>query len=187
MRICIILFSIKYKDKIKKFFNKTFKDIPVEIIYKYWYEKNLIKFIKKSKIDGIILSGSEHRIIKKNNITISKKILDLNIPILGVCYGYQLLIKMLVKKGIKSFNSKRKYYKKLIIKEPFKIKALKYKFNHNDYIIKIPNNWHILIEKEGKILMAYDKERKIMGIQFHPESSLKTKIFYKKWLNYIKH
>ena len=35
--------------------------------------------------------------------------------------------------------------------------------------------------------MAYDKFKKILGIQFHPENSLKTnKIFYKKWLNYIK-
>ena len=151
MRICIILFTIKYKNIYKRNFNRAFKDLEVEIVYKYWYDKKLISYIKTNNINGIILSGSEHRIKKKTSATISKKILDLKIPILGICYGYQLLIKMLIgKNSIKSFNSERIYTKKIIIIEPFKIKALNYKFNHNDYIVKIPNNWKILIKKKER-------------------------------------
>jgi len=61
-----------------------------------------------------------------------------------------------------------------------------YKFIHYDYISKIPNNWDIVIKKGNQIWMSYDKKKKIIGIQFHPEAVKKTrKIFFRNWIKYI--
>jgi GMP synthase (glutamine-hydrolysing) len=47
----------------------------------------LLKTIRSKKPSGIILSGGPSSVNKKNSLTINSKILDLQIPILGICYG----------------------------------------------------------------------------------------------------
>lgn len=167
-------------------FMKTFKNLKAILFFKMWYDKDLLLFIKNNNIDGIILSGSQYRVLKTKQATIPKKILTLNIPILGICYGYQWLIKTLCGKDcLSTFKKKNKRKHQIKINEPFRIIKSYYKFNHFDYITKVPNTWKILIKKKEQIWMAYNKEKKIIGIQFHPESSNIGKIFYKKWLNFL--
>ncbi|MDP3765392.1 MAG: GMP synthase (glutamine-hydrolyzing), partial [Nanoarchaeota archaeon] len=52
-----------------------------------------LKEIGKLKPDGIILSGGPASVYEHNVPTMDKKILDLGIPILGICYGLQLIGK----------------------------------------------------------------------------------------------
>ena len=55
---------------------------------------NQIKSLKdKKSIKGIILSGGPLTTTKKNSTSLDNYILDLNLPILGVCYGHQILAK----------------------------------------------------------------------------------------------
>jgi GMP synthase (glutamine-hydrolysing) len=194
--ILIILNMNNINSKITKEIIKQFKisfNNNANLFFKIWNDKNLYTFIKKNNINGIILSGSNFRILKfdknKEKLTniFMKKILKTNIPILGVCYGFQLLIKYLSNKNcINSFKYNKKYKKILKIEKPFKINNKKYFFNHHDYIVCLPKNWDIIIKYKKIIYMAYNKEKKIIGIQFHPESIKNTcKYFYKKWLNYI--
>jgi len=51
--------------------------------------------IKKLQPNGIILSGGPASVYGKNSPTVDKKIFGLNIPILGICYGQQLLAHIL--------------------------------------------------------------------------------------------
>ncbi len=53
-----------------------------------------IEKIKKIKPVGIILSGGPASVYDTSAPTINKKILDLGIPILGICYGLQLIGKL---------------------------------------------------------------------------------------------
>lgn len=181
----------KKHDKIYiKQFKNSFKNIKnVKLYFIKWNTKKLINYIIKNKIKGIILSGSSYRIFNKNISNINLKIFKLKIPILGICYGYQYIIKNIG--DINFLNSHlnkkiHKYNKKLIINKPFKIYKNIYYFNHFDYIQKLPDNWISIIKNKDQIWMAYDKINKHIGIQFHPEKYKKSgRIFYKKWIKYI--
>ena len=69
------------------------RKIREQNIYSIVKPFNKIKplFINSSEIAGIILSGGPNSVKQKNSPKLNKKILDLNIPILGICYGMQLL------------------------------------------------------------------------------------------------
>ena len=189
MKTILIIIMKKDKKKYIKNFTRSFNN-NANLIFKMWYDKRLLSFIKKNKIDGIVLSGSNYRILedKKKIATIPKKILKLNIPIIGICYGYQWIIKMLCgNKCLDSFINNRNNSNKTLLKitKPFKININYYNFNHHDYITVVPKNWKIIIQHKKQIWMAYDKEKKILGLQFHPEATGIGKVFFKKWLKYI--
>lgn len=188
VNILIILMTIGHNSIYKFRFNRSF-DKNVKLHFVHWSKKNIINYIIKNKIDGIILSGSKYMILdkKKNLPKLPKKILNMNIPILGICYGYQYLVKNLCsKKCISSLQYKSKHITSNIITEPFKVSKKMYKFTHFDYISCIPKNWKIVIRNKEQIWMAYNKRKKIIGIQFHPEAIKKTrKIFFRKWIKYI--
>lgn len=129
--------------------------------------------IKKLKPKGIILSGGPGSVNDKKNPNIDKKIFDLNIPILGICYGHQLI-------GYhfgKVHPGKNKEYGKteLIIKETG---ALLKKLNknetawmsHGDIVSELPNDFKILAStKTCPIATFENNEKKLYGVQFHPE------------------
>ncbi|MCK5032836.1 MAG: glutamine-hydrolyzing GMP synthase, partial [Calditrichia bacterium] len=53
-----------------------------------------LDILKHEKVKGIILSGGPSSIYEENAPMISKNILDMNVPILGICYGLQLLMHL---------------------------------------------------------------------------------------------
>ena len=75
-----------------------------------------LKEIGKLKPDGIILSGGPAGVYEHNAPTMDRKILDLGIPIFGICYGLQLMAKFVggeVLAGkLKEFGKKILYVKK---------------------------------------------------------------------------
>jgi GMP synthase-like glutamine amidotransferase len=190
MNILLInLYSIVDKFKKKKIiFKKIFKD-KANLIVKNWNDKNgILKTLKKRNINGIILSGSDFRIKEINKGIIPDEVFTSNIPILGICYGFQYLVYYYSSlKNIKSFKNKNynNYDKFLSINKPFIIKKTNYKFNHHDYIIKLPKKWITCIKYKKIIYMGYYKKN--IGIQFHPEFYKKSShIFYSSWLKFIR-
>ena len=67
----------------------------------------LVEQIIKINPNGIILSGGPESVGSKKKINLSKKIFDLNIPILGICYGMQLIAHHF--KGKVNTSSKREF------------------------------------------------------------------------------
>lgn len=184
--LLINLYSKPEKFKNLKVFKEIFKN---KLIVKNWKDKKgIIKEIKSKKINGIILSGSDFRIKKTNKGIIPEEVFKSNIPILGLCYGFQYLVYYYSSlKNIKSFpsNENKKYDKTFKIDKPFKIKKTKYRFNHHDYISKLPKNWKIGIEYKKMIYMGFNNKH--IGIQFHPEiHKQSTYLFFLMWLNFIR-
>ena len=61
---------------------------------------NRVRDLKDNKsIKGIILSGGPLTTTNKNSISLHDHILDLNLPILGICYGHQILAKKIWRKS----------------------------------------------------------------------------------------
>ena len=59
------------------------------------WDVNVLKIISSTGAKGIILSGGPDSTTIKKSPSVSKKIFDYNIPILGICYGHQLICKLL--------------------------------------------------------------------------------------------
>ena len=79
---------------------------------------NQIKNLKKNhSVKGIILSGGPLTITDKNSSSLDDRILKLNIPILGICYGHQILAKKL---GGKVKISKKREFGHAIVKSKSK-------------------------------------------------------------------
>jgi GMP synthase (glutamine-hydrolysing) len=133
-----------------------------------------IERIREDTPKAIILSGGPSSIYEENAPKIPRWLLDINIPILGICYGHQLLAYMFggkVSRGLGEFGRTR--VKILDKKDLFKGlgDVLEVWMSHNDYVEKPPPDSEILAVSEdtGYIAAFRIKERKIFGVQFHPE------------------
>jgi len=129
--------------------------------------------LKKLKPKGVILSGGPSSVYEKNSPQIDKKILNLGIPILGICYGFQLIGK----KYGKVLPGKLKEYGKkdiLVKNNGILLKKLSKKeqvwMSHGDLIKTLPNDFKILARTDSCPIAAMENDkRKLYGLQFHPE------------------
>lgn len=130
--------------------------------------------IKKLKPSGLILSGSPFSVYDNNAPLPSSEIFSLNIPILGICYGQQIIAEILggeVRKGkLREFGreiltvlDKKSLFKGLNKKEAVW-------FSHGDLVTKLPEEFKIIGRSRSSKLASFaSKDNKIFGIQFHPE------------------
>jgi GMP synthase (glutamine-hydrolysing) len=135
-------------------------------------EKAIIQ-IKKLKPKGIIFSGGPSSVYEKNAPMIDKKIFDFNIPILGICYGWQLIAVLL---GGKVISGQKEYGPANLIiniQKPLFDNVDSYSrvwMSHGDSVIKDPLGFMSIGETERiKSAAVADFKRNIFGIQFHPE------------------
>ncbi len=141
---------------------------------------NLTDFKKLNNyknIKGLILSGGPSTVTKKNFPKISKEIFQSKIPVLGICYGLQLITKI-YGGHIKSSRGKREFGKakitkkrnSLILKNFFKGNNNEVWMSHQDAVNKMPKNFvNIASTLNSKFTAIQHKTKKIYGIQFHPE------------------
>lgn len=134
------------------------------------------KLKKFNNLKAIILSGGPSSVYEKDAYTIDKKIFELNLPILGICYGMQLITKIFggkvkladTKECGKAIlhidNKKNKFFNK--IKNNSQIWM-----SHNDCIIEIPKNFIQLAHSDSSIAAIGNLNKNIYGIQFHAEVS----------------
>jgi GMP synthase (glutamine-hydrolysing) len=132
-----------------------------------------IEEIKKIAPKAVIFSGGPSSVYEKGAPTIDKKIFDLNLPILGICYGEQLICHLLGGKVGKSFE--REFGKaevKIITKSKFfeGVKNKQVWMSHGDHISKIPAGFSVIANTPKAPYAAIANEKcKIYGVQFHPE------------------
>ena len=140
---------------------------------------NQIRSLKKnSSIKGIILSGGPLTTTNKNFASLDKYILDLNLPILGICYGHQILAKKFGGKvkisKIREFGHAivRSKLNSPITKNFFKKKNNSVWMSHQDIVYKIPPGFKkIASSNNSKFAIIANEKKKYYGIQFHPEVS----------------
>ena len=187
--LLISMYSDKWDwKKQHKLYRKAIGNNAKLIIKRYHDNAGIKKVLKKRNISGIIISGSDYFILRKGSPPVPKIVFKYKIPILAICYGMQYLACKTSRSNIKSFKKGMKTYtKKLKMTVPFNVKKLEYTYFHQDYVVRINNNFNVIKRMGNKIVMVHDKKDNILGIQFHPEYILRTgKIFFKCWLNFIK-
>jgi GMP synthase (glutamine-hydrolysing) len=130
--------------------------------------------VKKINPVGIILSGGPMSVYDEGAPNIDEKIINLGVPVLGICYGLQIICKIL--KGKVEPAENREYGKaNLIIKkksplfEGLPVKSLVW-MSHGDYLTQPPDGFSVTGESDHSPICAISDERKnIYGVQFHPE------------------
>jgi GMP synthase (glutamine-hydrolysing) len=130
--------------------------------------------IKKFAPKAIIFSGGPSSVYEKGAPTIDKKIFDLGLPILGICYGQQLICHLLGGKVGKA--SEREFGKaeiNILDKKSKFFSAVKNRqvwMSHGDKVEKIPADFKVIANTENAPFAAIANEKKkIYGVQFHPE------------------
>ena len=133
-----------------------------------------IDTIKELKPEGIILSGGPASIYSKGAPRVDKKIFDLGIPVLGICYGLQYMVDSL---GGKVIGSKKREYgfAELLVKKQKGIfkgvtKKTRCWMSHGDSIGALPAGFVITAYTANTpVAAAEDVQRNFYGLQFHPE------------------
>ena len=130
----------------------------------------------KSNVKGIILSGGPLNVYQLNNDLFDNKILKLGIPILGICFGHQILSKFndgKVKQSKHREFGLTNIYKRnnsLLIKNFFNKKTKKVWMSHADQVTKLPKNFRVIASSENsKFAIVENKIKNFFGVQFHPE------------------
>lgn len=130
--------------------------------------------LKKQGVCGIILSGGPASVLAKGSPRPDKKIFELGVPVLGICYGLQLMGHML---GGKIVSSKQREYGfgKLSFKGSSELlkgleSPLQVWNSHGDKIEKLPEGFKPIGTTENSAYaLIEDKRRRFYGMQFHPE------------------
>ncbi|MCL0028269.1 glutamine-hydrolyzing GMP synthase [Peptococcaceae bacterium] len=130
--------------------------------------------IKSKNPKGIIFSGSPSSVYIDNAPLISAEIYGLDIPILGICYGMQMVAWQLG--GEVSRSSQREYGRTIveILKPSELLEGLENKetcwMSHSDHVEKVPQGFEIIARSENnKIAAMQNSEKKLYAVQFHPE------------------
>lgn len=134
-----------------------------------------IETLKNDKsIKGIILSGGPHSVYDAHSFKLDKAIFTLGVPILGICYGMQLITHML---GGKVIAGDHKEYglanieiktDSLLVKDIAKTTAVW--MSHGDLVLEIPEGFESVASTQSTPhVMIESKTQMIYGAQFHPE------------------
>ena len=141
--------------------------------------KKINKKLNKKKINGIILSGGPLNVYQSKKVKFNNEILKWNIPILGICFGHQVISKELGGKVKKAKNRefglaklKRLNKSKLTKNFFFKTGTNNVWMSHADEVTKLPKGFRVIAKTDtSKFSIIENPSKKFYGIQFHPEVS----------------
>lgn len=131
--------------------------------------------IKEMSPKGIILTGGPESVYKDDAPTFSKELFELNIPILGICYGSQLMAHLLGGEVAPAEVSEYGYTEVKILGESSKLfegvpKSTICWMSHTDRVKKPPENFAVTAGSKNCPIAAFENaEKKLYATQFHPE------------------
>ena len=133
-----------------------------------------IEKIKEKNPKGIIFTGGPASVYGENSPKCDEKIFTLGIPVLGICYGMQLMTHCLG--GNVKTASTREYGETLVNLDNTSLlfkgfeNTNTFLMSHTDYVEKIPDNFRKIAYTSVCPNAAMENcEKKLYGIQFHPE------------------
>ncbi len=167
-KILILDFGSQYTQLIARRIreSKVYSEIHA---HNYSLEK-----IKEEKPKGIILSGGPMSVYDEGAPNISPEIFELGIPILGICYGLQLIAKHYNGKVESAENREYGKANLKISKRDLLFNSIENNsvvwMSHGDYVSGFPEGFEVTATSENSPVCAVSNSAKrIFGIQFHPE------------------
>jgi GMP synthase (glutamine-hydrolysing) len=123
---------------------------------------------------AIILSGGPASVYEKDSPKLAAKILELGIPILGICYGFQILAQSLGgrvdRTGLREYGATSLEIRDggvLLDNQPNLQVCW---MSHGDQVMQAPEGFEVLASTKTTPVAAFEsKQKKIFGVQWHPE------------------
>ena len=130
--------------------------------------------IREIKPKGIILSGGPESVTQSHTPRIPQVAFDLNIPLLGICYGMQTLAEQMGGQVISSDNKEFGHAEVLLKEDSLLFKNLEQTLNvwmsHGDQVQDLPDNFSLVASTDSAPIAAMQHQTKpIFALQFHPE------------------
>ncbi len=145
-----------------------------QVYSKIYHYSTTAEQLKADGVVGIILSGGPSSVFAKQAPIPDRGIFELGVPVLGICYGIQLMGHLLG--GKVSRSDHREYgHGTLTIRRPGRLfaglpKKLRVWNSHGDRLIKMPPGFTAIGTTDNSEFAAIeDLKRNFYGIQFHPE------------------
>ena len=133
-----------------------------------------IEKIKEKNPKGIIFTGGPASVYLENSPKCDKEIFNLGIPVLGICYGMQLMTYMLGGEVKRAYKREFGEIDVKINNNSLLFEGLentnKCLMSHQDYVENVPEGFEVIGNTDNcKIASMENKEKLFYGIQFHPE------------------
>ncbi|MCL2234073.1 MAG: glutamine-hydrolyzing GMP synthase [Firmicutes bacterium] len=131
--------------------------------------------VKEINPVGIILTGGPQSVYSENAPKCDERLFDLGVPMLGICYGMQLMTHML---GGEVSSGEVGEYGQVNVTCDFSesdlLNNIKLEFvalmSHRDVVSVPPPNFQVTAKSPNAIAVIENKNRKLYGVQFHPET-----------------
>jgi len=128
---------------------------------------------RRKDVEGIILSGGPATTYERGSFTVDKQIFELGVPVLGICYGMQLMGQLLGGK-VKLGKDKEFGRVKVSLEKNRLFKGMKSQqsvwMSHGDQVVSLAKGFKTGGQSRYvKYAAMADEVRRIYGVQFHPE------------------
>nr|WP_204154163.1 glutamine-hydrolyzing GMP synthase [Leptolyngbya sp. CCY15150] len=166
--IVILDFGSQYSELIARRIRET------QVYSEVLSYRTTVEQLQQLNPKGIILSGGPSSVYDDNAPHCDPKIWDLGIPVLGVCYGMQLMVEQLggsVERALRGEYGKASLY----IDDPTDLltnvdDGTTMWMSHGDSVKALPDGFELLAHTDNTPCAAIaHHERKLYGVQFHPE------------------
>lgn len=140
-------------------------------IYSY---KTDIEKIKEMNPKGIILTGGPNSCYEADSPTYTKELFELGIPVLGLCYGAQLMMHVLggtvEKAPVREYGKTEVFVKQTSLLFANVAESTICWMSHFDYISKVAEGFDIVAHTaDCPVAAAENQSKNLYAIQFHPE------------------
>jgi GMP synthase (glutamine-hydrolysing) len=132
------------------------------------------KLREKFSVKGLILSGGPQSVYEKDAPRLNPKVLELGLPVLGLCYGHQLLAYIVG--GVVKRSSKNEFgitYATIDASDDILeglAKQEKVWMSHSDTVFSLPGEYETLAHTENCPVAAFrHRQKPTYGVQWHPE------------------
>ncbi len=170
-KILIVDFGSQFTQLIAR----KIRDIGIycEIISHNKINKN---YKLEKNVKGLILSGGPLNVYQSKKVKFNKKLLFSNVPVLGICFGHQIISKEMGGK-VKQSKSREfglakviKINNSILTKNFFSNNKNNVWMSHADEVIKLPKKFKVIAKtNNSKLCIIENSKDKLYGIQFHPE------------------
>lgn len=130
--------------------------------------------IKAAGYKGVIFTGGPNSVSDENSPHFDAAVLSLGIPVLGICYGHQLMAYMAGGEIVSAMSGSEYgrtevYAEKCALFDDVPEKSV-FWMSHTDYVKRVPEGFRVTAHTDSCPCAAMaDEERKLYGVQFHPE------------------
>ncbi len=130
--------------------------------------------IRRSGAIGVVLSGGPSSVFEEGALQVDPEVFDLAVPVLGICYGMQLMARYLGGKVAPSDSREYGLAELEIVADRSVLKGTPNRqsvwMSHGDHVGRAPTGFEVLARTEGTSIAAMaDPARRFVGLQFHPE------------------